>query len=327
MTKSRSAGKKHQEKQPGLAIYHTMVIEENFERCAHRLHEMIKGAQRMAPGAPRILYLDVDGHRNEQDGFDRDAFEIIRHFVPDFLFPYLTEYHSPYRDAINFKGQRNDIPAELIISSPPDEALSYDVQILTPRGRDAHPIPRNSAPSVKAIAEYIGMSPARCLICKRVPVERAHAVPKSLGGSYDLRNFALLCPDHHRQAPDIADAEAFWAWIDYMVMRHSNNSTVSNFGTEHSSTLGIRLPNIEGSAERRAQFAESVERELVELYGWSEKEFASVTWKVNIELHKVLEAGTGYHFGISRKASTYAWAYDVALRRTGMERSRYIPIY
>ena len=125
-------------------------------------------------------------------------------------------------------------------------------------------------PSVQAIASYIGMSPPRCLICLKTPVERAHAVPKSLEGSYDLRNFALLCPDHHKQAPDIADAEGFWAWIDYMGMRQ-NRAKHGWPASDHPRMLGIYLPLVEGSANEQVEFIQTVQRELVELYGWGEE--------------------------------------------------------
>jgi 5-methylcytosine-specific restriction endonuclease McrA len=327
MTGSSHPKGKRQEKGSGAQlIFHTMAIEENFERCAHRLHEMVKGAQRLSPGAPRILILRVDGHRNDAGGFDRDAFEIIKDFALKYLGPYLTEYYSPYSHLVNRRRQLNDIPEELTILSPPDQSPEYDVQSLALRSREERPLRRSSAPTVAAIADYIGIAPPRCLICMRTPVERAHVVPRSLGGSYDLRNFALLCGDHHRQSPDIADAEAFWAWIDYMVMRRSSLKR-KGASPDHPKMLGIRLPHIDGAAEDQAQFVNILERELVELYGWGENEFASVTWKVNVELHSVLESATGYHFGVSRKASTYAWAYDAALRRSGVKRSPYFPTY
>jgi hypothetical protein len=309
-----------------------MVIEENFERSAYRLLEMVKDAQRRSPGAARTLWVEIHGHRNHLGGFDHDAFEIIAHFVPVFLSPYFTEYRTPWHLAKNTKKQRNDIPSELIISSLPGEETSYDVESLAPRFREIQPEPRSSPPSVKAISEYIGILPPRCLICKKTPVERTHAVPKSLGGSYDVRNFALLCSDHHRQAPDIADAEAFWAWVDYMVMRHPSEMLdgvriLTGVPPNHPKMLGVVLPIKGIPDDQKAIFGEALYRELVELYGWSEEEFASVTWKVSVDLYKVLETATGYHFGINRKPSTYAWAYDVALRRTGKKRPPYFPIY
>jgi hypothetical protein len=307
----------------GVVIYHPMVVEEDFERCAYRLLEMVKHAQRSHPAAKRILYIDVDGHRNQAGGFDRDASEIINHFIPKFLGPYLTEFKTPLVSGKNKVKQRNDIPQSLTIEPPPEEDLSYDVDNLMPHSREEQPVSRNSPPSVEAISNYIGVSPPRCLICLRIPVERAHAVPKSLGGSYDIRNFALLCPDHHKQAPDIADSEGFWKWIDYMVMRNSRG----NYPASHPEMLGVRVPIIAGTFDQRDKFTVDLQRELVELYGWQDKEFSAVTWAVNIELHKVLENATGFHFGITRKPSTYAWAYDIALRRINGERHPYFPIY
>jgi hypothetical protein len=323
MTKSNKGSKPQKKKRSAVAIYHLMVIEENFERSAYRLHELVKYTQRTSPGAERTLYLDVDGHRNELGGFDRDAYEIISNFVPEVLFPFLTEYVNPFCSVRNKDKQRNNISPNLLIQAFPGEDTSYDVNSLRLRSRENDPELRSSPPSVRAIADYIGISPPRCLICRRNPVERAHAAPRSLRGSYDIRNFALLCSDHHRQAPDIADAEAFWAWIDYMVMRNSSGS----YSEDHLRILGVRAADLPGSADHQASFNEELNRQLIELYGWSDEDFSSVTWEFMLELNKVLENATGTHFGVSRKPSTYAWAYDVALRRTGRKPLPYFPIY
>jgi hypothetical protein len=44
-------------------------------------------------------------------------------------------------------------------------------------------------------------------------LERAHAVPRSIGGSNEPSNLALLCKHCHLEAPDTADAAWFWRWI------------------------------------------------------------------------------------------------------------------
>jgi hypothetical protein len=323
MKKSGKNKNPRQNDRPSVLIMHVMTIEENFERCAYRLHEMLKDAQQNSPDARRILCISVDGHRDEAGDYDRDAWEIINHFIPEILAPYLSEYWTPSRGIQRIKRQRNDIAPLLEINPPPEKDTFYDVEALRLRSREQEAGERNSPPSVKAIADYIGIHPPRCLICGGTPVQRAHALPRSLGGSYDVRNFALLCKPHHDQAPDIADAEAFWAWIDYMGMRNSRG----DFHPKHPEMLGVRVPIIKGTAEENARFSETIRRELIELYGWGQEEFDSFTWALNVELHKVLGDATGYHFGIIRKASTHAWAYDVALRRTGKKPPPYFPIY
>ncbi|MGK5637174.1 HNH endonuclease [Streptomyces sp. URMC 126] len=174
--------------------------------------------RRENPGAPRHFYLDIQGHRDAAGGYDDDALEIIRDFVPGFLGPYLTETSTPLYQARNPEPQREDVPDVLNIRDP-DREHACDHRELPVRNRDSHPDPRRSRPPVRAIADYLGLDEPICLICWQAPVERAHVVPESLGGSNGVRNFALLCPRHHREAPDVADAEAFWSWVDYACER------------------------------------------------------------------------------------------------------------
>lgn len=130
--------------------------------------------------------------------------------------------NTPLYHAKNPGKQRNDIPDILRINHPDDGSkYGYDARLLGVQPREKKAAHRKTAPTVRAIAEYLGLDDAACLVCWRKPVERAHVVPSALGGSMDVRNFALLCPEHHAEAPDVADAESFWAWIDYAELRDS----------------------------------------------------------------------------------------------------------
>ncbi|MYU13890.1 hypothetical protein GTZ78_25180 [Streptomyces sp. SID8361] len=63
-------------------------------------------------------------------------------------------------------------------------------------------------------------------------------------------------------------------------------------------------------------FFSAVKEELKSLYGWGEGDFEAVAWsELMDEFHSVLDTATGRHFSIDKKVSTYAWAYDIALRR------------
>ncbi|WP_216677922.1 HNH endonuclease [Streptomyces sp. MNP-20] len=142
----------------------------------------------------------------------------------------------------NPEPQRKDIPRALTIRDP-DREHAYDHQELGVRNRDSQPDQRRSRPPVQAIADYLGLDEPICLICWQAPVERAHVVPESLGGSNDVRNFALLCPRHHREAPDVADAEAFWSWVDYACERDGHMKW-EGVGPETPATmerLGLRV--------------------------------------------------------------------------------------
>ncbi|GGT62656.1 hypothetical protein GCM10010272_00820 [Streptomyces lateritius] len=240
---------------------------------------------------------------------------MIRHFLPDVALPYLTELHTPLYSVKDNRRQKNDIPDEMRVGYPKGEEKSfwYDIESLPLRVRETEASNRKTYPTKRAIMEYLDIG-EECLICWGSPVERAHVVPASLGGSMDVRNFALLCADHHKQAPDIADAEAFWAWVDYAELRDSGSKwqrapeEVKLWVKEH----GGRTEPIDHS---EMEFLAAVQFELRHLYGWSDREFSAMSWDLMNEYHRVLDSATGRHFAVEKKVSTHAWAYHVARLR------------
>jgi hypothetical protein len=99
-----------------MAIYHRVFTHEGFETAAQTLFRLVTTTQEQAPDAPRQLYLDIDGHRNENGGFTGDMLELQREFVLGFLLPYLTEVHMPLIGVKNKAKQRNDMPDRLEIT-------------------------------------------------------------------------------------------------------------------------------------------------------------------------------------------------------------------
>ncbi|WP_063762324.1 HNH endonuclease [Streptomyces sp. NRRL F-5123] len=302
----------------GVALYHDMRVEEDFARCAHRLFSVLKKAAVSNPGAPRYLFMDVQGHRNSVGGFDADAWEIMQEFLLGYLGPYLTEINTPLCHVRNPQPQREDIPDVLTIRDPGREH-TYDHRELPVRGRDTCADGRRSRPSVRAIADYLGLDEPICLICWQKPVERAHVVPASLGGSNDVRNFALLCPRHHREAPDVADAEAFWSWVDYACERdgHMKWAGLGTGDLARMKDVGIRL-DTSGPVRKSLHHFGRVRDELVRHYGWTPEDFAGgdQRWVALMEhFHAVMDKATSTHFNVAKKASTEAWAFEVARRR------------
>ncbi len=96
-------------KSQAVALYHLVFQHENFEVSANHLVEIVKYAQKNFPNQKRILFIDIEGHRNETGGFDHDMFELQREFLISFLAPYLSEFYSPLVSAKNTKPQRNDV--------------------------------------------------------------------------------------------------------------------------------------------------------------------------------------------------------------------------
>ena len=90
---------------------------ENFEKAAKDLFELLKTAQTKTPNIKRVLYVDIDGHKNSQGGYDRDMLELQQEFGIGFLGKYFTEVHFPLIEFKNPHQQCNDIPKELEIFS------------------------------------------------------------------------------------------------------------------------------------------------------------------------------------------------------------------
>ena len=103
--------------QNNIVLYHRVMRRENFEKAATDIFNLLKSAQTKSPNAPRLLFVDIDGHKNDQGGYDNDMFELQKDFGLGFLAKYFTEVHFPLGDFINSKPQCNDIPEKLEIFS------------------------------------------------------------------------------------------------------------------------------------------------------------------------------------------------------------------
>lgn len=88
---------------------------ENFEAAAKDLFRLLAETQKTHPDKARVLYLDIDDHRNEAGGFDADMLELQKDFCIGFLLPYLTEIHMPLGSFGNAKGQENQVPDQFEI--------------------------------------------------------------------------------------------------------------------------------------------------------------------------------------------------------------------
>ena len=98
-----------------VAIYHVVYSHEGFNESAQILFELVKRAQKIQPDKKRILFLDIEGHRNSNGGFDADMLELQKDFLPGFLSRFLSEIHCPLISVMNPEPQENDILPELII--------------------------------------------------------------------------------------------------------------------------------------------------------------------------------------------------------------------
>ena len=104
-----------------VAIYHVVYSHEDFNHAATTLFELVRQAERVKPGMKRKLFLDIEGHRNSEGGFDGDMFELQQEFLLGFLSQFLAEIHSPLVSVTNSQPQIDDIPERLDIHDNPDK--------------------------------------------------------------------------------------------------------------------------------------------------------------------------------------------------------------
>lgn len=100
-----------------VAIYHRVMRREGFEVTARILVELTRDAQYSHPNEPRVLYLDIDDHRNESGGFDVDMLELQKEFILGFLLPFFAEVHIPLISVKNPNEQDNNVPDTLVIAN------------------------------------------------------------------------------------------------------------------------------------------------------------------------------------------------------------------
>jgi len=96
-----------------IAIAHRVFAGEDFDHTAQILLALLTKAQRQHPGKKRYLYLEIDGHRNSDGGFDNDMFELQSKFMGEFLIQFLTRAESPLGAFQNPNPQTNEVPERL----------------------------------------------------------------------------------------------------------------------------------------------------------------------------------------------------------------------
>lgn len=102
-------------------IYHRVMKRENFEKAANDIYDLFVEAQKKYPDSPRVLYLDIDSHRNSENGFDKDMMELQKDFCLGFLLQFFEEINLPLGKFKNCNSQNNNIPERLEIVNRVDE--------------------------------------------------------------------------------------------------------------------------------------------------------------------------------------------------------------
>lgn len=97
-------------------IKHTVKAIESFGDAANAIFNLIDDAQKRVPDEDRVLFLDIDGHRNLKGGFDNDMLELQSCFLLQFAIKFLVEIHCPLTSVKNKEKQINIIPEVNVIS-------------------------------------------------------------------------------------------------------------------------------------------------------------------------------------------------------------------
>jgi hypothetical protein len=103
------------------ALYHVVYAREGFEEAAQHLFKMVQRAQELQPDRKRVLFLDIEGHRNSKGGFDSDMLELQKDFLIGFLGRFLSEIRCPLAHLRNPGEQDNEIPGTLIVQGQSDQ--------------------------------------------------------------------------------------------------------------------------------------------------------------------------------------------------------------
>jgi hypothetical protein len=100
-----------------ISIYHVIGADDTFIGAARDVFALLREAQTRFPNRPRVIYLDIEGHRGVRAGFDADFFEFQQEFLILSLGPFFTAIDAPLLSVINPDPQRNDVPDVLQVSS------------------------------------------------------------------------------------------------------------------------------------------------------------------------------------------------------------------
>ena len=64
-----------------VSLYHVVDPADDFDKAAQDLFALLRDAQKRFPDWPRVLYLDVNGHRDSLGRFEPDFVELQQDLV------------------------------------------------------------------------------------------------------------------------------------------------------------------------------------------------------------------------------------------------------
>ena len=90
---------------------------QNISKIKRQLFDLLKLSQIKSPNVDRVLYVDIDGHKNTEGGYDNDMYELQKEFGISFLGKFFSEVYFPLIHFINPNPQCNNVPKKLEIFS------------------------------------------------------------------------------------------------------------------------------------------------------------------------------------------------------------------
>ncbi len=101
-----------------VSIYHIVDEDDGFEAAAQDIFALTKTAQDEFPAWPRVLYLDIQGHIDEQGRFTEDMVELQQEFLIAAMGKFFTALALPLVAVVNPDKQINNLPDELLLQAP-----------------------------------------------------------------------------------------------------------------------------------------------------------------------------------------------------------------
>ena len=102
-----------------VSVYHVVASESTFEEATQAAFALLKEAQEKFPDWPRVFYLDINGHIDEEGRFEEDFVELQQEFLFSVLAPFVTGLETPLTGPLlNPDPQRNDLPDTLAVEGP-----------------------------------------------------------------------------------------------------------------------------------------------------------------------------------------------------------------
>ena len=101
-----------------VSLYHIVEEGDSFETAAQDIFALTKKAQDEFPDWPRVLYLDIQGHIDEEGRFTDDMVELQQEFLIAAMGKFFTALAMPIIAVVNPDEQQNDLPDELVMQAP-----------------------------------------------------------------------------------------------------------------------------------------------------------------------------------------------------------------